>query len=53
MQWTAPAKGIEMCQIAVVVMEPRESASGYEPTWTGLVEAQPSPLELHALITPL
>ena len=25
---------------------------GYEPTWAGVVEALPSPLDLHALITP-
>ena len=27
-----------------------ESAYGYEPTWAGQVEAQPSPHEIHALI---
>ena len=25
---------------------------GYEPTWAGQVETQPSLVELHALITP-
>ena len=28
------------------------TAVGYKPTWAGIVEAQPSPHELHALITP-
>ncbi len=28
------------------------SVLGYEPTWAGLVEPEPSPHELHALITP-
>jgi hypothetical protein len=28
------------------------SAYGYEPPWTGIIEAQPGSLELHALITP-
>ena len=28
------------------------SESGYEPTKAGLIETQPSPQELHALITP-
>ncbi len=30
----------------------RMSHVGYKPTWAGQVETQPSPLELHALITP-
>ena len=29
------------------------AACGYEATWAGLVEAQPNPPRLHALITPL
>ncbi len=33
-------------------MEPRESASGYKPPWAEQVETQPSPHDLHALITP-
>ncbi len=28
------------------------SPFGYKPTWAGLVETQPSPHDLHALITP-
>ncbi len=28
------------------------SPFGYEPPWTGIIETQPSPLEIHALITP-
>ena len=28
------------------------SEFGYEPPWTGIIEAQPNPPELHALITP-
>ncbi len=28
------------------------SAYGYKPTWARLVDTQPSPIELHALITP-
>ncbi len=28
------------------------TAVGYEPPWAGIIETQPSPLELHALITP-
>ena len=41
-----------MCHIALATEERRESAVGYKPTWTGLVEARPSSHELHALITP-
>ncbi len=52
MRWMARATGIEMFEIAVANMEPGESAPGYKPPWTGIIEAQPSPLELHALITP-
>ncbi len=50
--WMARATGIAMCQIAVAVAERGESAHGYKPPWAGQVEAQPSPLDLHALITP-
>ncbi len=28
------------------------AACGYEPPWTGIIEAQPDSLEIHALITP-
>ena len=52
MLWMARATGIAMCQIAVAVEGRRESAYGYKPTWAGLVEAQPNPPYLHALITP-
>ncbi len=50
LRWTAPTAGIEMRQIAVAVEGRHESAYGYEPTWAGQVESQPSPHELHALI---
>ncbi len=52
MQWTAPTAGIAMCHIAVAVEGRRESAYGYKPIWAGQVDTQPSPNELHALITP-
>jgi len=28
------------------------AACGYKPPWTGIIEAQPCPHKLHALITP-
>ncbi len=52
MLWMARATGIAMCQIPVAVAELRESGCGYKPTRAGLVETQPSPHDLHALITP-
>ena len=52
MRWTAPTAGIEMRHIAVAVEGRRESAYGYELPWAGMVDAQPSLNELHALITP-
>ncbi len=51
MRWTAPTAGIAMYHIAIAVEGRRESAFGYEPPWTGPVEAHPSPHDLHALIT--
>ncbi len=52
MLWAVPATGIALCQSAVAIADRRESAYGYKPTWAGFIDAQPSPLEPHALITP-
>ncbi len=36
----------------MISLDNTKPSYGYKPTWAGLVEAQPNPLELHALITP-
>ncbi len=32
------------------IQHPLTSALGYEPPWMGIIEAQPGPHDLHALI---
>ena len=52
MRRASPTDGNVMCEFVFAIAKLRESAFGYEPTWAGQVETQPSPLQLHALITP-
>ncbi len=51
MLWTPPATDNVMYQFAVSFVESGMSVRGYELPWAGMVETQPNPHDLHALIT--